>query len=422
MKKHLLIVLFVLAGLTLSAQTNTFPTDGDVGIGTTTPTEKLEVTGNIKLNGNIGIGKAPHSVYKLDVDNPNGTNTLIRVYGTSIPRLSLQNANRHYSTSVQGSKWLFYDETGGATRMAITDVGNVGIGTTAPTAGLTVKNDEGINVLSVTNSGFDGVIKMADGFVNTTARDDMLFSASGGFMFKMDDNANGISEVQGFNIYNRNDESVFAVEESNGNVGIGTTTPGSKLTVNGGISNTQGSGGTLILYEADATRVNRLIMGADVDGAYFKSKWSTGGTDAFSFRDSADNKVMTIENNGNVGIGTTTPDSKLAVNGKIHAKEVKVDLTGWPDYVFANDYKLPTLEEVKKHIQEKGHLINIPSAEEVEENGVQLGEMNAKLLEKIEELTLYTLQQEKKLQQQKEVNAQLEARLKKLEEALLNDK
>ena len=105
-----------------------------------------------------------------------------------------------------------------------------------------------------------------------------------------------------------------------------------------------------------------------------------------------------ISVNGTIGIGTTNPGSyKLAVNGNIHAREVKVDLVGWPDYVFTKGYDLPPLAEVEKHILEKGHLINIPSAKEVEENGIQLGEMNKLLLEKIEELMLYTLQQQKEI-------------------------
>ena len=99
--------------------------------------------------------------------------------------------------------------------------------------------------------------------------------------------------------------------------------------------------------------------------------------------------------NGNVGIGTTTPDSKLAVNGTIHSKEVKVDMTGWSDFVFKKDYSLPTLEEVEKHIAEKGHLENIPNEKEVLENGINLGEINAKLLQKIEELTLYIIDMNK---------------------------
>ena len=96
---------------------------------------------------------------------------------------------------------------------------------------------------------------------------------------------------------------------------------------------------------------------------------------------------------GNVGIGTVAQTSyRLAVDGKIHTKEVKVDLTGWADYVFTKEYELPTLEEVQKHISEKGHLPNVPSAKEVQANGIELGEMNKLLLEKIEELTLYVIE------------------------------
>ena len=104
---------------------------------------------------------------------------------------------------------------------------------------------------------------------------------------------------------------------------------------------------------------------------------------------------------GNVGIGTTDPGTwKLAVNGNIRAKEIKVETANWPDYVFTKDHELPSLEEVEKHIQEKGHLINIPSAADVELNGIELGEMNRLLLEKIEELTLYILKPEEKVQEQ----------------------
>ncbi len=117
--------------------------------------------------------------------------------------------------------------------------------------------------------------------------------------------------------------------------------------------------------------------------------------------------------NGNVGIGTSTPDAKLAVNGRIHTKEVKVDLVGWADYVFNKDYQLPSLQQVENHIKTKGHLINIPSEAEVVKNGIQLGEMNAKLLEKIEELTLYTIAQEKKLKIQEERLSKLEALVSK---------
>jgi len=102
---------------------------------------------------------------------------------------------------------------------------------------------------------------------------------------------------------------------------------------------------------------------------------------------------------GNVGIGTNNPGvDKLAVNGNIRAKEVKVEVANWPDYVFTEKHKLLTLEEVQNHINEKGHLPNIPSAGEIEANGLEMGEINRLLIEKIEELTLYIIQQEKRIE------------------------
>ena len=122
---------------------------------------------------------------------------------------------------------------------------------------------------------------------------------------------------------------------------------------------------------------------------------------------------MEITGSGNVGIGTTNPTDKLAVNGTIHSKEVKVDLTGWSDFVFKKEYALPTLEEVEKHITEKGHLENIPSEEEVLKNGINLGEMNAKLLQKIEEMTLYMIEMKKENQKMKKDITELKLKQKK---------
>lgn len=116
--------------------------------------------------------------------------------------------------------------------------------------------------------------------------------------------------------------------------------------------------------------------------------------------------------NGNMGVGVSNPLNKLDVNGTIHAKEVKVDLSNWPDYVFKKDYNLNTLEEVEKYIVEKGHLPNIPSAATVEKEGIKLGEMNAKLVEKIEELTLYSIEQNKQLKKQGEEIQELKKLIK----------
>lgn len=123
-----------------------------------------------------------------------------------------------------------------------------------------------------------------------------------------------------------------------------------------------------------------------------------------------------------VGINTTNipEEFTFAVKGKVITDELKVTLEGsdawpWPDYVFSNTYDLPSLNEVEEYIKEKRHLKDIPSAKEVEEEGIFLGDMNARLLKKIEELTLYTIQQQKELEAQKELNRALEERLLKIE-------
>lgn len=105
----------------------------------------------------------------------------------------------------------------------------------------------------------------------------------------------------------------------------------------------------------------------------------------------------------NIGIGVPNPDQKLTVNGTIHAKEVLVDLTGpLADYVFAKDYKLTPLHKVEEYVKSNNHLPEVPSANEIKEKGLSIGEMQNKLLQKIEELTLYAIEQQKEIQGLKE--------------------
>ncbi|BDD12660.1 hypothetical protein FUAX_50920 (plasmid) [Fulvitalea axinellae] len=135
---------------------------------------------------------------------------------------------------------------------------------------------------------------------------------------------------------------------------------------------------------------------------------------------------MRIDKNGNVGIGLKTIplDFRLAVKGKIGAGEIKVlDVNNWSDFVFNSDYKLKPLEEVESFIEQNNHLPDIPSEKEVKEKGINLGDMDAKLLQKIEELTLYMIEQNKKtdnlINETKELrkeNQILKDKIRKLEE------
>ena len=168
---------------------------------------------------------------------------------------------------------------------------------------------------------------------------------------------------------------------STGSVGIGTTTPenGFKLDVNG-------------LSSIGTTGSARLYLGTINASTAFIQSRNLSINQKLLFSGSAYNFDI-----GNVGIGIADPTEKLSVNGKIRAHEIKVETTGWPDFVFKPDYNNPSLLSVEKFIKMNGHLPDIPSAEIIEENGVNLGEMNKKLLQKIEELTLHLIRQEKEI-------------------------
>ena len=109
-------------------------------------------------------------------------------------------------------------------------------------------------------------------------------------------------------------------------------------------------------------------------------------------------------NDGKVVIGSQEPmpGYDLSVKGKIAAEEIKVTADGWPDFVFSNEYDLMTLNEVEKYILSNSHLPEIPSQSQVLKWGVELGDLNSKLIQKIEELTLYLIQENKELKVHRE--------------------
>ncbi|WP_374175217.1 hypothetical protein [Flavobacterium tructae] len=131
---------------------------------------------------------------------------------------------------------------------------------------------------------------------------------------------------------------------------------------------------------------------------------------------------LRIDVNGNVGIGTANPNAKLTVAGNISSREVKVTVDAGADFVFEGDYNLKSLDSVEKFIKENKHLPEIASAQEMQKEGINLSEMNIKLLQKIEELTLYMIEMKKENQVVKKENAlmkknqiDLEKRISKIE-------
>ena len=142
-------------------------------------------------------------------------------------------------------------------------------------------------------------------------------------------------------------------------------------------------------------------------------------------------KILVLNSLGNVGIGTKNPDQKLTVNGTIHASSVLVDTNvPAPDYVFNNDYKLPSIAEVNAYINKNHHLPDMPAAAEIEKKGLNLGEMNMALLKKVEELTLYMIEKDKQvnnlegevtlLKQQQKVNEMQQQQIDQLKQQLIN--
>ncbi|HEY8936832.1 MAG TPA: hypothetical protein VIM65_16500 [Cyclobacteriaceae bacterium] len=139
-------------------------------------------------------------------------------------------------------------------------------------------------------------------------------------------------------------------------------------------------------------------------------------------------RAMTFNYLGNVGVGCTNPDARLTVKGTVHAEEVKVELLGsvCPDYVFEENYDLISLKDLEQYLKKYKHLPEIKSAKEMEANGLYLKEMNLSLLRKVEELTLYLIEQKKENELLKKelsnVDVELNKRLLAIENILSAEK
>lgn len=172
-------------------------------------------------------------------------------------------------------------------------------------------------------------------------------------------------------------------------IGIGDETPDAALS----IKNTGPSDNfPLLAFSENSYSDNEFAL-----KGYFSGTGPTGNKIVFgSDHNSWSPSIMTWRCDGNVGIGTLDPKNELDVNGTIRAKEVIVE-TNWPGYVFDDGYELRSLAEVRSHIEENGHLPGVPSASQVAESGVSIGDAQRILLEKIEELTVYTIEKEERV-------------------------
>jgi hypothetical protein len=360
--KLLLTAFFVgIFCVSVNAQTNTFPTSGNAGIGTTTPAAKLSFANVSETSDAIGLtwynpGPLDYGIYRTP-----GSWT-----APHFQQLKLQFKTGIILQPGSDHGKSYVDIQGGGLRVTS---GSVGIGTTSPGG-----------KVDINHAGAQ--LRLSGGTVAGG-----VWTSTGDILYMADWNTG----AKGLNI-----------NMTTGNIGIGGT-PSAKLDV---VGPTTGSGPTI-----------RASGGGDVlmnsagslffDGNYSYSTGNyirpvTANTQAFF---TAGSERLRITSSGNVGIGTTSPNEKLTVNGVIYGREVKIDLNvPAPDYVFEKDYNLPSLEEIKSYIDQHKHLPEVPSAKEMEANGINVGEMNMILLKKLEEITLHLIDlKEENKKQQREI-------------------
>lgn len=382
---------------------------GKVGIGTASPgNNKLKIAGisptvngieivsspaNYTAHVQLIAGQAPHDrgfrfinhayggnrffylTHNLDYDGTDWTQG--NWAGSNIIRFINGEMNFYADPQDVGGSQTVITPT---MRMTILSSGNVGIGTTSPKNKLDV---EGSAVIGASYSGTNtapsnGLLVQGNvgiGATNPTAKLHVV-GDNGGAKTPAPTGAHLVGGVGGAGSAGG---KIIITGGQGGPIGGGPSGTGGDIEISGGAGGEGfGSGGAV----------------------YIKGGTPSGASDY--------GNILLASSGGNVGIGTTNPGSyKLAVNGKIRAKDVVVE-TGWSDFVFEDDYELKPLNEVEIFIQTHKHLPDIPSAEEVSENGVALGDMQALLLQKIEELTLYMIEMDKENQALKARVAELE--------------
>jgi hypothetical protein len=435
----LALVTFAVSAQWNSSGSNIYFNSGNVGIGTTSPSYKLDISGPTRAYGELrvnGVGDG-NGLYADDG------------WGSIIFSITRRPGNEARFQSY-GYHTFYSGGNGGTERMRIAADGNVGIGTASPLSQfhLASNSDHAFKITRQSGSyGFQILRNATQGRIYFQNTDD---NNNFGTRIQIEEGGTGWQNL--------------ILNPTAGNVGIGTTSPVGKLDINYAGGQLRLSGGTVaggvwtnntdLLYLADwntglkGLNVNMTngtvsigtnsgtvngygaalsFLGADSNGDHLHISRYNNGSNQSELRVNIGDDYgqaqdmfvvgthywqngnwyphMAVQASGRVGIGTTSPDEKLTVKGKIHAEEVRVDLNvPGPDYVFENDYDLLSLSEIESYIRANKHLPEVPSAKEMEENGLNLKEMNLLLLKKVEELTLHLIKIEKKsVQQQMEI-------------------
>jgi hypothetical protein len=386
-----------------------------VGAGTTGPNRKIRfwAEGGSQFSGHIIMDTGDHA----RVYTGTGDNELNRYL------LLLNSPTSATASGLKAGGVLVADayNYGSPAKNDLIVKGNVGIGTPSPVARLHSKITGSANTTYSSYTSSDVALVLQNG--NSTANNFniLTFSDASGY---------GVADVGTVTNHTNHTAKLFfstrpassvpvqrMLIDENGNVGIGTPTPAFKLSVATSSTNTNRNALTdpdvgISIHNTSATNNNfSSLLFFDANGyissgiiSQTKSHASHTGTISLATRNNggALTTQLYVDETGKVGIGSLNPSELLTVNGKIYGKQVKVDLSvPGPDYVFEESYSLPTLDEVKSYIDENKHLPEVPSAKEMEAKGIDVGEMNMLLLKKVEELTLYVIQQQKQIDELK---------------------
>jgi len=285
---------------------------------------------------------------------------------------------------------------------------NVGIGTATPAYKLDVNGDVRVTGGDLyTNANFR--IHSTAGFIDMRQA-----SPTFGLIIRENGGTVGYANLEtsptGFGISFKNGSANHLHIISGGNVGIGTITPTHKLTVNQGHLNFDHNYGIMLDNDANA------VYGFMPYQTGLKTFAGLGPNcvEDFGMVIHSDRVIAFTETDGNKMVGWMDLNSnKMVWDGTIQSKRVKVQTNVWADYVFKKGYQLKSLTDVKQFITDNGHLPNIPSEKEMIENGIDISEMNVKMMEKIEELFLHTIALKEEVEALKEKNKQLEAAIQK---------